>query len=387
MSNIKIETLTPVHVGSGNLLHNNLDFIRVDIKKGDDYKPHIVVISEEKVWKLLGEQHLDNWLQAISNRENLSFFLRRFAPDAKSKEYAKRRIPLYGGLKDNDTLKETIHNGLGFPYIPGSSIKGSIRTALLASLANNVQQADDKIIVKTRDREGNIVPKKDKYGNNLVSANKIEQELFGEDPNRDIFRFIQVGDAYFEKETEIATRLINLNIRQSENNLWDTSKSQIVEAIGKEAKSEFQLKVSKNYYDFVKNNYRQAGNLPIFSICDLFMLINEHTRKLVEKDISYWNDIDKIGDKIGGDDYVNEMQQILLEIDNCEAGKSCVLRVGHASGWRFITGAWTENMNNFKEVVVPASRPRNRDYEEYDFPKTRRLDEDGCILGFVKLTM
>jgi CRISPR/Cas system CSM-associated protein Csm5 (group 7 of RAMP superfamily) len=27
MSNIKIETLTPVHIGSGNMLQNNADFI------------------------------------------------------------------------------------------------------------------------------------------------------------------------------------------------------------------------------------------------------------------------------------------------------------------------------------------------------------------------
>jgi len=44
-------------------------------------------------------------------------------------------------------------------------------------------------------------------------------------------------------------------------------------------------------------------------------------------------------------------------------------------------------MGNFKDVVIPASRPNNQRYEDYDFPKTRRLDEDSYILGFVKLTM
>ncbi|MCL2650336.1 MAG: type III-A CRISPR-associated RAMP protein Csm5 [Candidatus Azobacteroides sp.] len=379
MSYIKIETLTPVHIGSGNLLYNNTDFVQVNI----DNEPHIAVISEEKIWKLLDEQHLDNWLTAIAKRENLKEFLKRFAPEAKSKDYAKRRMPLYCRLKENDTLKETIHNGLGFPYIPGSSIKGAIRTAILASLANNVQKADDKIIVKIKDRDGNFVPKKDKYGNILVNADKIEQEVFGKDPNSDVFRFIQAGDAYFEKETEIATRIINLNIRQSGNGLRDTSKPQIVEAIGTEEESTFQLKVSKEYYDFVKRNYPQVGNLPVFSISDLFCLINEHTKKLVEDEINYWSEIEKTE----GEDYVEEMQKILQQINNCGAGKSCVLRIGHASGWRFITGAWTEKLTNFKDVVVPASRRSNENYKEYKFPKTRRLDEDSYVLGFVKLTM
>jgi len=380
MSNVKIETLTPVHIGSGNMLYENLDFVQVNIKK----VPHIAVISEEKVWKVLGEQHLDNWMEAISKRENLSVFLDKFAPNAKSSDYAKRRIP-FSCKPSNypDVLKECIHNGLGLPYIPGSSIKGAIRTAILASFVNDVEDVDDKIIVKMKDRDGNFVPKRDKYGNILLHADKIEQELFGSDPNHDVFRFIQVGDAYFEKETEIIVRLVNLNFRHGKDSLQDTSKSQIVEAIRTEAESKFQLKVAKAYYDFVKKEYQQVGSLPVSTIGDLFRLINEHTRKLVEEDVDYWSNIDKTG----GDAYIDEMKKILQKINNCEAGKSCVLRIGHASGWRFITGAWTEALNNFKNVVVPSSRPNNRNYEEYDFPKTRRLDEDGCILGFVKLTI
>ena len=379
MSTVKIETLTPVHVGSGNMLYHNTDFVQVKTNKGS----YIAIISEEKVWKLLNEQHLDNWLEAIKRRENLKDFIKRFAPNAQSKDYAKRRMPVHCEIKENDTLKECLHNGMGLPYIPGSSIKGGIRTAILASLASKVQTVDDKIIVKIKDNNGVLAPKKDKYGNAIVNATKIEQELFGNDPNSDVFRFIQVGDAYFKKNTEIATRLINLNIRNNKDDLQDSSKPQIVEAIDTEAESEFHLKVAKEYYDFVKRNYRQAGKLPVSSISDLFRLVNDHTLKLTEHEIKFWSNVEKTG----GEDYVDEMQNILKEINRCEAGQSCVLRIGHASGWRFITGAWTETMEKFKDVVVPASRPNPSHYAEYDFPKTRRLDEDSYIFGFVKLTV
>ena len=368
MSKIKIETLTPVHVGSGNILYHNTDFVSVTIKKGDISKPYLVVISEEKVWKLLGEQHLDNWLQAIAKRENLKDFLKRFAPEAKSKDYAKRRMPLFCNLHPDETLKECLHNGMGLPYIPGSSIKGAIRTALLASLASHVSNKENKILIDNR-------------GRTVVEASQIEKELFGDDPNSDVFRFIQVGDAYFEKETEIAQRLVNLNIRQREDSLWDESKSQIVEAIGMKSTSEFQLKISKDYYGFVKRNFPQAGKLPVTSMNELFSVINEHTRKLVEEEAGFWNEVDKYD----GDDYLEEMRKILTEINQCEAGKSCVLRIGHASGWRFITGAWTEGFRNFKDVVVAASRPNHGAYEQYNFPKTRRIDEESYVLGFVKL--
>jgi CRISPR type III-A-associated RAMP protein Csm5 len=383
MAQIKIETLTPVHIGSGNLLYNNSDFIDLSINK----EPYIAVLSADKIWKLMGEKgvdFIDLWLQTIEKKGNIREFIAKFAPDAKSKDYAKRRMPLFvvKALKEDDTLKECIHNGMGLPYIPGSSIKGAIRTAVLASLANNVQDADDKIIVKQRNRDGDFVHRKDKYGNILVEAKKVEQQLFGKDPNSDVFRFIQVGDAYFEKETEIVTRMINLNIRQSDD-LMDSSKPQLVEAIGQESESEFQIKVATEYYDFVRPKYSELEQLPIRNINDLFSLINANTRKLVEEEIEEWRNIEKSG----AENYVGEMDNVLKSIDSCKNGKSCILRIGHASGWRFITGAWAESLNNFKDIVVPASRPKNFNYNQYVFPKSRRLDEESYVFGFVKLTL
>jgi CRISPR type III-A-associated RAMP protein Csm5 len=368
MSNIKIETLTPVHVGSGNLLYNNTDFVTERV----DDESCLIVISEEKIWKILGEQHLDNWLETIAQRKDLIDFLKTYSSNLKPEDYAKRQILLFSRVNSNETLKEAIHNGMGLPYIPGSSIKGAIRTAVLASLANKIQNKESKI--QRFDR-----------GRTKILAVDIEKELFGNDPNSDVFRFIQIGDAYFEKESEIATHLVNLNIRGGNNNLMDRSKSQLVEAIGMEVESSLQLKIAKQYYDFVKNKFPQVGDLPVLSISDLFGLINEHTRKLVKEEIEEWAAISK--DKTGGDDYVEEMKTILQKINACTEGKSCVLRIGHASGWRFITGAWAESLSNFEDVVVPASRPNNRNYEDYNFPKTRRLDEDSYILGFVKLTL
>jgi CRISPR type III-A-associated RAMP protein Csm5 len=370
------------------MLYKNMDFVTYPTvtKEGEHYSS-IAVISEEKVWKLLGEREplLEKWLIAISKRENLPTFLKEFVQNVKSKDYAKRRMPLYA-KETADILKECIHNGMGLPYIPGSSIKGAIRTAVLASLANTVEGIENKIVVK--DKAG--YPKKDKYGNTLVKAERVEQELFGKDPNNDVFRFIQVGDAYFEEGSEIATRMVNLNIRDSHDDLMDTGKQPLlVEAIEEEQESEFQLKVAKGYYDFVKKQCASVGALPVGSVEDLFQLINAHTGKLVKEEIAYWKNVGKTG----ADDYLEEMQNILKEVQNCKDGTSCVLRIGHASGWRFITGAWTKPLSNFKETVVPASRRNNGNYLKYDFPKTRRIDdmdidtEGSCLFGFVKLTL
>ncbi len=114
----------------------------------------------------------------------------------------------------------------------------------------------------------------------------------------------------------------------------------------------------------------------------LFYLINCHTKSLLDSEINYWSNVEKIG----ADDYISALETISEKID-LDNKKTCVLRIGHGSGWRFMTGAWTEKLNNFADLVIPCSRPKNDErYQEYDFPKSRRIDEDSDVFGFVKLT-
>ncbi|WP_455629523.1 type III-A CRISPR-associated RAMP protein Csm5 [Parabacteroides sp.] len=364
MNKVKIETLTPIHIGNGNFLQRNADFVLSS--QGDNSFIH--VIDPKKILNLVGVEHIDDWVLSIEKREESTReFVRRHKKDAHPDDYSQRIITNCAGtIKATDTLKECLHNGMGLPYIPGSSIKGAIRTAVLATLAKN-HPLGNKI----------------RNGGRRIGAGRVEKDLFGKDPNSDIFRFLQVGDAYFEKECEIAMRMINLNITQK-TNLQDRSKPQIVEAIGSGCDSVFQLKLAENTYSWCKASSQNIGDLPkeMESVSSLFRSLNKHTEALVSDEIAYWSDINKEG----AEDYIESMRYILDETKSCQRGKACVLRIGYGAGWRFITGAWCEALDNFEEVIT-ASRPHNERYQKYDFPKSRRIDEDSDILGFVKLSL
>lgn len=379
MSKVRIETISPVHIGSGNLLQNNTDFV-VD-GSGDDSYIHIV--DERKILELIGTEHIDNWLISIEKKESTKDLIKRFSPTSSVDNYSLQRIANYAGnIRQDETLKEVIHNGLRFPYIPGSSIKGAIRTVVLASLADKITDGENKILIRNKNGEVQV----DNRGNKRISAEKIEKELFGNDPNNDIFRFLRVGDAYFEKESLIATRMINLNIAGNDS-LWDTSKPQLIEAINIHEKSTFELQIAKQYYDWAKSEVNTLGTLPneLSAIDSLFMLINGHTQQLLEGEIEYWKEVNE--EKSNAEDYIEVLEDILTTTKSCIIGKSCVLRIGHGSGWRFITGAWAEKLENFVSVVTNAARPNNQRYQSYDFPKSRRIDDNSDVLGFVKLTI
>ena len=381
-NNIKIQTLSQIHIGSGVLLQKGNDFVVAD-SSGESF---IYVIDPNKLGNIIGTDQatIDQWVIHIE-RGTASEFIKNRTRGHSPKEYAKRRITNFANFDNiQGTLKECLHDGMGRPYIPGSSIKGAIRTAVLATLVKKKSKEEltslFEMIFQNID-----VRRPDKM---LAS---FEKNFFGNNPNSDIFRFVTVSDAFFDKGSEIAVKQINLNIREKDS-LKDTRMQQIVEAIGAEEYSSFSMKVDKKRYEQVVNaHHKDLKGLPIMpdeisDIPHLFSLINNHTKQLVKDEITMWQD--DLSDFHGQSTYVENMEAVLAEIEGCKPNE-CVLRVGQATGWRFITGAWTELLDEdfFYTHVVPLARPGNaRRYSDFVFPKSRRLDDESYLFGFLKLT-
>lgn len=368
MSKIKIEAITNVHVGSGETLNINNDFsVAVD---SEGHKV-IGIIDPRKVMNLIGVEHVNTWVQSIERKRPFKEIVRQYAPKATLEDYSLRIVE---NFCDNitDTFKECIHDGLGRPYIPGSSIKGAIRTAVLANLTAEMRPERLEI--------------KNKYGK--LDVGVMEAKLFGNNPNVDVFRFLHVGDAIFGELFTSAITMANINEREKQS-FWDTSKKQTIEAISEGDETTFEMRLKLDSY---QNCVSKVAMLPqsMSSLPILFETINAHTLSLLESEIEYWTELKDNDDTQKVDDYIAECRKVMTEADRCERGKSCILRVGHGCGWRFITGAWSERSPQFDSVIVPASRPNNRKYEEYDFPKSRRVVSDSdvsMLLGFVKMTI
>ena len=380
-NNIQVDTLSQVHVGSGVFLQKGNDFIVVDSSKGSD----IFVIDTNKLGAIIGtdRQLIDTWVTKIERGEADSFIKTRTAGH-QPKEFAKRRITNFADFTNTQgMLKECLHDGMGRPYIPGSSIKGAIRTAVMATYAKRKgkQELANEMMPIFQERN-------DRRKNKMLDI--VEKGILGNNPNIDLFRFIKVGDAFFDNNSEISVKQINLNIRQSPK-LIDKSKQQVVEAIGPDEKSSFSLKIDTPYYDFVRHaNHRDMTGLPempgeMSDYLSLFELINEHTKDLLEKEISFWNE--DVDNHTGQENYVAILEDIMEVVTSCRPNQ-CVLRLGQAIGWRFITGAWTETLDEdvFYDNIVPLARFKNERYSDYVFPKSRRIDDESYVFGFLKLT-
>ena len=366
MSDIKIETLSQIHIGNGSFLQEGNDYIA-----DDDY---IYVLNVDKLGSIIGEdpESIQLWSDAIMNGSACMFLKDRIQghPIHKiTKRIIKRITDPNMGL---NSLKECMHDGRGKPYIPGSSIKGAIRTIVMSSLAR-------KEIVQRLNKESDRKKWK-----------KIIQDIEGEllhfeaytkkgkrdtGPSSDIFRFFSTGDAFFNNGVEIAVNQMNLNITEKKS-LMDKKKPQVVEAIKSGVSSQFRLLIGDEFYHY-------SG---IYDISDLFKMINDHTYNLLCDEIDFWAKGEG-SSSTGQDDYLDQLDIILDKIEECRPNE-CILRIGQASGWRFVTGAWLEDVDKhyFKNVIVPLCRPKNDRYRGYPFPKSRRIDESSNVFGFVKLT-
>lgn len=374
MSNVKLKTLTAIHVGSGNILQEGCDFV---CGKDADGERIVGVISPRKVLSLIGEDKIDAWTVAIENGRSTDDVVRQYSPRTNISDYSLRIINSYMG-KNPQQVKEYIHDSIGRIYVPGSSIKGAIRTAVLSCLAGKMDE--NSLSSQIRDRNGK------------VSAEEMEASLFGKGAQNDIFRFLTVGDAYFANNETALYNMVNINER-TEKGFWDMSKPMATEVVELDSEATFRLSLNKKYNELVSS--KESGVMPLpkemASLKALFSTVNEHTLKLLQEEISIWEEKDvdtESEEKV--EDYIQQISQLSAIAEKCRNTSSCVMRIGHGSGWRFITGAWTENANDVSwNSIVNAARPKNAErYSEYDFPKSRRLDEDNCEpLGFVKLTL
>ncbi len=370
MTKAKIYTLTPVHIGNGIELQQNIEFLF------DKNERKIAVIDDKKVLNIIGEENIDKWVSIINNNESLFSYLKKRKNDFSLSDVAKRQMNVYGSnIQNNKSLKLQMLNGTGLPTIPGSSIKGAIRTAVLSNiilnkkfLSYNIQTSDIKHI--------------NKYGKTKWTAKYIENKIFGKDAKNDVFRFLNIGDAYFNYET-IATNMQVLNFTQNNWN-FKRGSNQLVEVIGLDAEAELNININKNIYntDFLKKANISSDISFLNNLETLFEIIKTQTLFLLEKEIHFWNNQDV--QIVNIDNYISNLENLLNITKNCKNNET-VLRVGHGSGWDFITGAWAKystilNDNDWNSLSYKLSR-RNAPF----FPKTRKMDEDADILGFVKL--
>ncbi|MBN8685003.1 MAG: type III-A CRISPR-associated RAMP protein Csm5 [Chitinophagales bacterium] len=366
MMKIKITTLTPVHVGSGREIQGGFEYVALPQEK------LVAVLDPEKVLNLIGEEHLDLWVSCIEKGENILQKIPQLR-NRSSAELAARTIPSRKPVEK--PIREQIRSGNGQALLPGSSLKGALRTTVWAETL-----LDNKQLVKDRYKLG-----RDDRGKMRWSDSSLQKQLFGSDPNHDIFRLLQVGDAYFNNTAVFQTQLVNLkgkNWRIDRGEGKGTSPDTLIEAIPAGQSAFYEMRFNDLLLERAKGTDTFKQYTERLSIPELFKLVNAYTERLVSDESDYWANEDLPN---GFEPYPDELDRIIGLLGSCEANE-CILRLGWGSGFRSMTGDWHGAMNerDYDDLIRSLRPPK---YDGLLYPKTTRFVEEGLPLGFVKLTI
>ncbi len=213
---IQLTTVKPVSIGDGGTISPLSDFY-YDAEKEEVYLLNKPVFEKklQESTNLLNEfiKTVNNQVTKSKNTLIFDFIQNKIVNDNSSSEDILKKyfhtLPIKAIGIDNTNETKTIVKNIDRPYIPGSSIKGAFRTALLY----------DKMI---RDKKNNILDD-NKYSNKKKEYKEFEQLLFGglgeKHPIGHKSRFFKISDTTLTTISNmVVLGLKRIELKQIEKN-------------------------------------------------------------------------------------------------------------------------------------------------------------------------
>ena len=381
--NISVEVITPVHVGASNdkLLHKSLDFLIED----DD----VFVLNKNKLFRLLWEHDLlDIYEEKLLAMEKMIVWdlLDEIGADptqVSDRTYDCSRADPAG------EIRPLIRNGMGEAYLPGSSIKGAIRSVLFNFFA---EKNNGKSFLA--DLQKNRMQARD-IGKEIT---KKEKEWLGHFTTS-IFRFVRPADVLMDKTDLANIELFNLN--RGGGSWYSKFKERFLitaEVFPKGAKGNLKLGISDGIIKGLKTVYKNergaktpANWSQVFdgqdNFLSLFAIINNYTKKHLQREIEFFEKYDDAEDT---DLIIDSLTDLLEKTD---APNACLLRMSYGAGFHGITGDWRYGDHTYSILRpdelnrVYSRSAKGRVPARYKSRRISGTDEDTALMGFLQLKL
>ena len=171
-----LELLSPLHIGTGTTLLEGVDWLQDGqwVYVADQNRLLETVLDRA----LAGGQSQAEVVEAITGMKLADLRQAGWLTGDDFQEGSPLFLYRLHGTPAMNQIAEAIKDVYGRPYVPGSSLKGALRTVLAVGGAS-VRKTGLSRLGKSRS----------------WAAQPIEREIFGPDPNRDLLRALQVGDS------------------------------------------------------------------------------------------------------------------------------------------------------------------------------------------------
>lgn len=412
----RVELTSPMlHIGSKDGQINRFEYVNI----GDYiYYPDTDALARDLL--KLGEDKLNTYIGLIERGESIKNLLKTtFGNDWETTLKPILGTPIKRTTNRNISgLRPFIRNGFGYRYIPGSSIKGAIRTAIIYALISRPQEFNTpqnqqlSAIEKELNRSLNNLSQSKrnaKSGDNKNTKN-VDNDLFMDTlftdfsltarghsydeiqmgANTDFMRAVHITDSdplevlerRNDKQDKILTPyndplLVEVAttsyLGKSQNKQIKDRGSTLAEVV-RNVKTCVNISVDTEMLGWFK--HRQDMTIPFSCVDDLLILCQEFAQKQWEVECKYWTEMKN-----------DTRGKIVLDLYKPRKDPYQI-RFGWGSG---MTGTTInsllseETAMQIRDVLMPKKAPG------YPAPKSRRIVLDAqChpthVLGWTKLT-
>lgn len=365
----RIEVLSPIHIGSGNK-YKPIDCI---IKKQE-----VFIFDEKDVIKnIKGRYMLDSsFLSSISYSgkrakfyQNLDSFIDSGIIDKnvlnKVKIKAKNKTTNIKGKEIQGIMRN-----LNGPFIPGSTLKGVVRTAIFYDYVKN--------------KGINWIKAAIKEIKNNRKLNSIEDFIIGgekKNVQKDPFRFLNIMDINLVED--------NVSIyEESIFNMKSNFPGDILETINEGCLTEeFKFGITfKNIKENIRNEMIDRLKLDKNLVSylenkEILKALYEYSKDIIEEEIEYYKNCSS---KVLN---TSEILKQLQKFKDINTESSPIIRIGKGTGYLSHTlGIIIKRLdkNYYDREFIKYIRPPKHD-EKYEFPKSRKFVGQAIspkLLGF-----
>jgi len=363
-----IETLTPVHIGSGVKLANGIDFTTT--------RDTATIVPQATLMEYLEQNH-----EEMDKFINNGYKLDTLDIGILGKKYS------INGEKVFD-ISEFERNGFGKPYIPGSSLKGAIRTIILKSRFDSLTSGKQSELLQ-------------KVTNNKKewASEPLVQKIFGEDSNNNLMRVLEIFDAEFNEVSLAKVLILSLSNNEASAYKWKKmgrdatnqdhpkfATSIFVETLPIGEKGFSSISLSNFLFNNPEAKHQLKFSDPSLNSIDSFVkTINNDSIEKLRTEKAFFQ-------KLNSSNKLNELLkniEVLTNEFNKLQKDEFILRLSWGSGWKGMTGdylseEWLKTFRN--KYGKGMGKP-----EVPIFPKTRRIvfedDLPKYLTGWVKIKL
>lgn len=331
---VTVTPLTPLHIGSGRLLLNEYDYA---IYKNSTWR------IDENAWldtKDTDDPHLVEMLSRTPPAQLIE--KKDFRADSPFFRYRMVGKPRATGR--GAQLQEMIKTVYDEAYLPGSSLKGAIRTAFAWQGWQEKGMHPNKNMLER---------------NRKFAARTIEKEIMGRDPNHDLLRALHVGDS----EPAGKDRFLVLNAQVLTRGSFGSPIE--LEAVMPDTPFRLTMKVDNQLFSQWAQRHRlRLGGNPAW-LNNPAQVIQAFSANRINADFKWFSEVK-------GAEAVSSFYRQLKNA-KLPAG-ACLLQVGWGTGWGGKTfGSHLQADGRFMEHIISTYRLAKGRRERNDpFPKSRR---------------